>query len=165
MSCPSRPAPLAASIADSGGFYCRRHSAGSQRIFAANIEIAACASGRERRDRHSFQDGKRITFHQEPVLERAGLGFIGVTDDIMGTPGRMGDRLPFSSGGKSRTSPPKQLRGDDFRNHSFRPQFDRPPQRSIAAFPSIGLETFRVGSPDSPEEAKAGLTRLGNGPP
>src|SRR5262245_21306267 len=56
----------------------RVHAIGGQRIFASNIEKAAIASCSKGGNRHPFDDGKRITFHQYAIFECPGLGLVRV---------------------------------------------------------------------------------------
>src|SRR5712692_4383081 len=89
------------------GFYCMGQTISSQRIFSAYIDEALLGTDSQSSNRHALQNGKRIAFHQDAVFERAGLGLIGIADDVMGAARASLKQhpFPFLSGGESRASP------------------------------------------------------------
>jgi hypothetical protein len=77
---------------------------GWQRVFTADIDGSPVAAGRERGDRHRFDDSERILFHQHAILERAWLRFVRVADQVVRARGRARDRVPFTPGRKERAA-------------------------------------------------------------
>ena len=59
------------------------HALRRQRIFAAQVDVALASAGNKTADRDALDHGKRISFHQDAVLERARLGFIGIADEVV----------------------------------------------------------------------------------
>ena len=73
---PRKPRSRASSIAFS-------MRAARQRILAAHVEVAVLAAGGVGGDGHRLDDGERVALHQHAVLERAGLGLVGVADQVV----------------------------------------------------------------------------------
>src|SRR5439155_9331157 len=69
-----------------------------KRVLAANVDKAALAGCRVAGDRHRFDDRERVLLHYHPVLESAGLGFVGVADQVVGPSGGVSDVLPLAPG-------------------------------------------------------------------
>jgi hypothetical protein len=66
-----------------------------QRVLAPDVDVALLRPAGVAHDREGFQQGVRVLLHQDPVFERAGLGLVGVADDIV-RPDRIGGhRLPL----------------------------------------------------------------------
>ena len=82
----------------------RLQRAHRSRVLAAQVQPAVRAAGGERGDRHRLDDGERITLHQHAVLERAGLGLVGVAHEVMRLHGLPGHGLPLAAGGERRTA-------------------------------------------------------------
>ena len=51
--------------------------------FAADIDVANMRPHRERRDETTLDEQMRVVAHDVPVLARAGLGFVGIDDEIV----------------------------------------------------------------------------------
>ena len=83
---------------------------GAERILAADVEEAALTAGREAGDRHRFDDRERIAVEQHAILERAGLGFVGVADEVVRPRRLLGDGVPFSSRRESGAAATHQAR-------------------------------------------------------
>src|SRR5206468_11585513 len=66
-----------------------------QRIFTPDVDVALLAARRERGDRHRFDEGERILFHENAILERAGLRFVGVADEVVRARGLLRDGFPL----------------------------------------------------------------------
>ena len=56
---------------------------GGQRILAAHVDESLLAPGREGGDRHRLDEAERVAFHDDPILERARLGLVGVADQVV----------------------------------------------------------------------------------
>ena len=53
------------------------------RVLAADVDPALVRADGVTRQRHTFQNGVGIALEDQPVLECAGLRFIGVADDVL----------------------------------------------------------------------------------
>ncbi len=149
---PSRPASRAASIALA--------SAPPHRVLAANVEIAATRAGRERGDRHGLQDRERVAFHEDPVLERPGLGLVGVAhEEVVGRLRR--DGVPLAPGRECRSAAADEARGVDFSDLSSGPSSMARMRASVAAAGAVGAEAPRVDVPTRPRRRSPASTRLG----
>ena len=85
------------------------HALGGQRIFTAQVDISLTRAGDKTANRHAFEYGEGIAFHKDAIFESAGLGFIGIADDVMRAIGFLlqqvplqKQRFPFFCRGKSR---------------------------------------------------------------
>ncbi len=47
-------------------------------IFGADIQVSVLTSGRDRGDDHRFDNRERIAFHEDTILERPWLRFVGI---------------------------------------------------------------------------------------
>ena len=52
------------------------------RIFGAKIDKALGRTNGYTRNRHTFNEGEGIAFHQHPVGKRAAIAFVRVADNI-----------------------------------------------------------------------------------
>src|ERR1700744_605874 len=68
---------------------------GDPGIFAADIDIRHLAAQRVRRDDQSLDQQMREEFHEIPVLERTGLRFIRITNQVTRYSLRLGEETPF----------------------------------------------------------------------
>jgi hypothetical protein len=53
-------------------------------ILATHVNVTQTRTHGIGCDDHSLDDAVWVFFHENAVLERAGLGFVGVADDILG---------------------------------------------------------------------------------
>src|SRR4029077_19269626 len=102
-----------------------RETFGADRVFAANVEKAALAAGREPGDRHRLDDRERIAVEQHAILERPRLGFVGVADEIVRTRRLLRDRFPFASGRERRAAATHKLRIEHLADHGVRADLKR----------------------------------------
>ncbi len=102
MSRPRRPAAVACSMA--WAITCLGVG-----VLAADVEVAALATGREASDGHAFQDRERVALHDHAVLERARLRLVGVADEVVGLRGLVGDGCPLAAGREGGTAAPDEL--------------------------------------------------------
>ena len=63
-------------------------------VLAADVEVALARAGGEGRDRHRLDSGERVALEEDPVLERARLGFVGVADEVVRAGGSVTPRPP-----------------------------------------------------------------------
>ena len=69
--------------------------------FAANINVAMVRAHAGAGDQTAFDEEMRIVAHHLAVLAGAGLGFVGIDDQIARPVGRFGHERPFQPGRKS----------------------------------------------------------------
>ena len=70
--------------------------------FAADIDVAVVRRHGEAGDQAAFDEKMRIVPHDLAVLAGAGLGFVGIDDEIMRPPVRLlGHERPFQPGGET----------------------------------------------------------------
>ncbi len=75
-----------------------------QRVLAADVEVALLAPDRERLDRHRLDDRERVALHEHAILERAGLGLVGVADEVVRLGRLGGDGGPLAAGREGRAA-------------------------------------------------------------
>ena len=83
-----------------------RHASLGFRVLAADVEVAERGTGRVGGDRHRLDDRERVLLEEDAILERAGLGLVGVADQVVGLGllGRHGRPLPTRREGRSAAS-------------------------------------------------------------
>ena len=115
-------------------------------IFSANIDVALCRADRECRYGHAFENGERVPFHQDAVLEGAGLGLVRVANHVvravqiaLGVNG-----LPFFPGRESRTAAAKQFRIDNLANNALRTEVQGFLQRLVTAQAAVIIDARRI---------------------
>ena len=137
MSGPSRPAARAASIAAADGDL-------RLRVLAADVEVALLDAGRERGDRHRLDDRERVALEEHPILERAGLGLVGVAHEVVRLGGLAGDGGPLASGREGRAAATDEPRGGDLGDDGLAAHLERLRQgRRSRAWP--GSRRARLG--------------------
>ena len=94
-----------------------------QGIFAAEVEIPLLAAGGEAGDGHRLDQREGIVLHQHAVLEGAGLGLVGVADQVARQRRRAG-ALPFHAGRKGGAAAADQLGVGDLLDHRRRAHLD-----------------------------------------
>src|SRR5262249_27492832 len=82
----------------------RIHDVQHVAVFTANIDKAVMRIDGTARDDDAFNQLVRVHFHQRAVLAGAGLGFIGVADDVPGLWQVLGDEGPLEAGGETRSA-------------------------------------------------------------
>ena len=133
------------------------------RVLATQVDVAARAVGRVRRDRHRLDHRKRVAFEQSTILERARLGLVGVAHEIV-RPGRLpGDSLPFDADREGGSAAALQLGVLQLTDDSLRPELERPPERRVPAARPVRVEAV-PGRRDRPGGAAAPRRRPGPAP-
>jgi hypothetical protein len=132
-----------------------RQTGPSKRVLTAHVDVALLASACDGSDRHRLDDRIRIIFHEHAIFECAGLGLIGVADDIVRPLGLRRDGLPLAPGGERRAAAPGQSRFDDFADDSRGPDVERAPQRCVSTVGAIFVETAGIDAPDASQEPQA----------
>ncbi len=127
---------------------------GREWVLAADVDEALLGTRRVAGDRERLQDGERIVLHQDPVLERAGLGFVGVADEVVGLDRLLRDRLPLHTCGERRAAPPLELRVLELGDHALGTELDRPPERLVATVRPVVIERRRIDDADPAEQSE-----------
>ncbi len=128
---------------------------GGDRIFAAHVEVGHLAAGREAGDRHRLDERERIFFHERPVLECPGLGFVRVAHEEVGSGGRRGHGGPLAARGECRAAPAHESRIGHLPDDAGRAEFDRPAERIIPAGRLVVVEAGGVDAADATQEPQA----------
>ena len=91
-----------------------------QRILGATVNIAFAGAHGVTADDHSFQDPVGIAFQHAAVHKRAGIAFIGVTNDIFLIGLVFAGKFPFQTGRETAATPSTQSGSFDFVDNRFR---------------------------------------------
>src|SRR5690606_5156981 len=84
------------------------------RVFAADIDVALGRTDGLAGNRHTFDEGERIAFHDHPVGEGAAVAFVGVADDVLLRARGVGDGLPLDAGREAGAAAAAQAGSGDF---------------------------------------------------
>ena len=104
-------------------------------------------------------DRERILLHHDPVLERPGLGFVGVADEVVRPHGLLRDRLPLHPGRERRAAAAHELRVGDLADRARRPERVRASERLVPAVRPVVVDRARVHDADAPQQPQAGRGR------
>ena len=74
-------------------------------------------------DQEALEDGKRIAFHQHPILERARLRFVAVGDDVLGFSGCPSRTAPLGGHREGGTAPAPEIGPPEFIEYPVGSQF------------------------------------------
>ena len=100
---------------------------GGERVLRPDVEVAARGTDGEALDRHRLDDRERVALQQHPVLERAGLGLVGVAHHVVRLGGLGGDGGPLAAGRERRAAASDELRVGDGLRRSPPRRGARPP--------------------------------------
>lgn len=114
-----------------------------------------------RRDGHRLDEGVRVALHDDPVLEGARLGLVGVAHQVVRTVGLGRRGLPFAAGGEGGAAAPDQARVGDLTDDPGRPECEGPPQRGVPAVCPVVVERGGVDHTDTAQQHEGGIARLG----
>src|SRR5713226_3704942 len=78
-------------------------------ILASNVDEAFRRANRASRNDDAFDHLVWVHLHQRTVLARAGLGFIGIADDVFRLRRILGNERPFHAGREARAAAPAQV--------------------------------------------------------
>ena len=96
--------------------------------FAADIDVGGMRPHGEAREQRAFDQELRIMAHDVPILASAGLGFIGVDDEVVRAAVRLlWHERPFQSGGKARPAAASQSRSLHLLDDGVVPALDHGP--------------------------------------
>ena len=98
-------------------------------VLAAQIDEALGRAGDVAGDRHAFEHPNRERVQQHPVLESAGLAFVGVADDVALGAGRVAGAVPFRPDREPGAAPPAQVGALHLVEHPLPPAGDRRVER------------------------------------
>ena len=133
-----------------------------QRILAAEIEIPLLAAGGEARDGHRLDQRERIVLHQHAILEGAGLGLVGVADQVA-RQRRRARALPLHAGGEGGAAAPHELGLDDLLDHRRGAHLEGAAQGMEAAGGAVVVEAHGVHPADAGEQLQSRLPHLRHG--
>ena len=130
-------------------------------VFAADVEVALARAGREGRDRHRLDGRERVALEEDPVLERAGLGFVGVADEVVGLGGLARDRRPLAAGREGGATAAQEAGLGDLGDDPLGAHLEGAGQGRVAAVGAVVIERGRVDDADAAEEPRRLGRRLG----
>ena len=121
-------------------------------VFAAEIDVGGLGAHREGGDQRAFDQHMRIVAQDLPILAGAGLGFVGVDDEIvrpLRVDGLRHER-PFEPGREARPAAAAQARGLHFRNDPVAALVDQrlravPVAARARALQAAVAETVEIG--------------------
>ena len=89
----------------------------------------------------------------DAVLERAGLGLVGVAHEVVRLGRLGGDRGPLAAGREGGAAAAHELRGGDLGDDRLRADLERPRQGRVAAVGAVVVEGRRIDDADAAEQA------------
>ena len=111
-------------------------------------------------DRHRLDQRERIALEDHPVLERPGLRFVGVADQVVRPDGLLGDGLPFDAGRERGAAAADQPGVLELAQHRLRSHLDRAAQRLVAALGAVIVQAVGVHDADAPQQPQPRLALL-----
>ena len=127
-------------------------------VLAADVEVAQARPGREGGDGHRLDGGERVALEQDPVLERARLGFVRVAHEVVRLRRLGRDGGPLAAGREGRPAATHQLRGGDLVDDGLGTDLEGAGEGRIAAMRPIVVER-QSGRRDRPGGAAAATRR------
>ena len=133
------------------------------RILTAQVDEPLVAIRCVGRDRHRLDQRERVSLHDHPVLERAGLGLVGVADQVMRACRLPCHRLPFHTCRERGAAPALKLRVLELTDDALGPELERAPQRGVTAVRTVLVEARGLGAADAAQQAQALVALLRHG--
>ncbi len=130
-----------------------------QRVFATQVKETFFAAGGEARDRHRLDQREGIVLHQDAVLEGAGLGLVGVADEVARQRGRARP-LPLDARGKGGAAAPHELGVDHLPHHRRRAHLEGAAQGEEAARGPVAVQARGIDPADAGQQLQARLPGL-----
>ena len=152
---PRRPARRAWCMAD-------RRRRVARGVLTTDVQIALACSDGVTGDGHRLDHREGIVLHQHPVLERSGLGLVGVAYQVSDRVRRVGHRFPLDPGGEGRAAPSSKTGCLDLGHHRRRPHLHRRLQGLIAAGLQVGVEGSGIHRPHPLQESEVRFSCLGH---
>ena len=112
---------------------------------ATDVDVGGARLDRVGGDRDPLEHHVRVVLDQLAVLERAGLGLVGVADQVAGAGVVPGHERPLAAGGEAGAAAAAQLGGEHLLGDRVRRHRQRFPQPFVAARRQVGGERARVG--------------------
>src|SRR5205823_129375 len=113
-------------------------------VFTSYIDVSDVALRRDRADGDAFEQLVRVVIDEIPVLERPGLGLIGVDGEVVRALLLFGDERPFLTGRETRPAAPAQAGIGDGFDDLFAFHLQGFTQRSVAAGGDVGVVPDRL---------------------
>ena len=132
-------------------------------VLAAQEDVTGGRLNRVRGNQHRFDQLMWRLLHQQPVLECAGLHFVGIAHHVFRAGvGTHRDQAPLHAGRKAGAAAPAQVGGPDERLHVGRCQRRHRCAKSfVAAFGSIPIEIERSARAVDQTRQRADVGRIG----
>src|SRR5690606_7041966 len=138
-----------------------------ERVLAAEVDVTVLGADGERGDRHGLDDREGVALEQDAVLERAGLGFVRVADDVARARRLPRDSVPLPAGGERGAAAPEQAGVRDLADDGGGSELDGALEGGEAAGAAVVVDVGGIDGPDAaqqPERAVALLRQAGPGP-
>src|SRR5690606_14316782 len=136
-----------------------------ERVLAAEVDVAVLGADGERRDRHGLDDREGIALEQDAVLERAGLGFVRVADDVARARRLPRDRVPLPAGGERGAAAPEEAGVRDLTDDGGGSELDGAFQGGETPGPTVVVNVGGVDGPDAAEQPERPVALLRQGGP
>jgi hypothetical protein len=120
-------------------------------ILVTHVDVPALGADGPPCDHHRLDEPERIVLEQHAVLERAGLGLVGVGDDVL-RPGRRRDRVPFPARGERGAAPADEPGVGDGPTRRARADLRRVRQRPSSAACDVVVDRRGASDADAREE-------------
>ena len=132
-------------------------------VLTPQVDVAPLAAGGPAGDGHGLEHGEGVTLQEDPVLERARLGLVGVAHQVVGPDGLGRHRRPLPPGREGRSAPADELGVGHLPDHPCRAQGEGLAQRPVAAVGPVVVQADGIHHPDPAQEDELRIAQLGNG--
>ena len=112
--------------------------------FAPDINVGRMRADRIAGDENALDKLVRIVMEKLPILERAGLGFVGVANQINRLTGALGEKTPLHAAGETRATAPAHLAVFDLGHDLFELHAERFRQRLVTTLAKVVLDRALV---------------------
>ena len=125
-------------------------------VFAADVDVGRVRRHGEGGEETALDEEMRIVPHDLPVLAGAGLGFVGIDDEVMRPPVRLlRHERPFQAGRKAGPAAPAQARLLHLLDDPVAALVDEEPGSVPGAAPARGGQARRMEAVEVGEDAIA----------
>ena len=134
-----------------------------RRVLAADVEVAGARPDGDPGDGHGLDQRERVSLHEHAVLEGAGLGLVGVAQEVLLGLRGPGDGGPLRAGGERGAAAAGERGEGDLVDDPAGPDGQRAPQPRVPAGSAVGVEVGGVDDADVGEQVQALSSRLRGG--